>query len=146
MSGVPIGVQCERDDALRDAQTVCNEYGMPCTFRVRREGNVVRDSYGSVKERPTSAEEFTVGAFPYNSAPSQRQIEAAGLAGFREGLDCTIYTATQDWTDRGWTFDDIEVERLTVIAEGIQWRVLGKGNVNSFAGAQLHVTFALKRP
>lgn len=142
MSDLPIGVRCERDDALRDAQEICNLYGMPCTIRIRFESNVERDAYNSVVDRPTEYREFSVGSFPFNTSPNRRDIEKAGL---KEAEEVLAWFASKDFTDRGVPFNDIDVERTTVIAGGESYRMVQKNATGSFLDAFLYYTFALKR-
>lgn len=137
-----IGVRCERDDALRDVQEICNLYGMPVTIRIREEGDVERDVYGSVKDRPTNTKEFTAGSFPFNTSPNRRDLDKAGL---RENSEVLAYFASKDFSDRGIEFDAIDVERTTMHAAGDSYRIVQKNAAQSFYDSFLYYTFALKR-
>ena len=139
---IGIGVQCERDDALRDIQAMCEEYGTPITVRLRKETDVRRDEYGSVKSRPTETDEFEIGVFPFIPNPNRRDLEKAGLREYAEGV---AYTATKDWTDKGWSFDDINAERMTIVRGETQYRIVEKTNHSPFADAFLYIILNLKR-
>jgi len=138
-----IGVQCERDDALRDVQALVTEYGMPVEVHVRTEGDVRRDEYGSIKSLSTSELVFTIGAYPYTHSPSSRQLEKAGL---REECDLLIYTAMKDWIDHGitdpWAFD---VERCTIASDGMRFKIRERSHQSEFGDVELYMVLGLKR-
>ncbi len=136
------GVQCERDDALRTVQQACQEYGMPLTLRIRKEADVRRDRYGSIKNRVEDFDEIVVNVLPYVVNPNRRDLEKAGLREYSEGL---AYVATKDLTDKGFSFEALDAERTTVDFGGIQHRIVEKGNHSQFADAFLYVVLSLKR-
>jgi len=142
---VGIGVQCERDDALRDVQDICREFGTPIKIRIRYESDVTRDKYGSMKNLPSEYKEFTIGVLPLIPSPNERQIHKAGLAGITEAADMICHTATKEWLDRKMTFDDIDPERTTVIVGKRQYRIENIGETDPFSDAMLYITLALKQ-
>ena len=133
---------CERDDALRDVQIMCGEYGMPVKVELRLESDVRRDRYGSVKGRSAETDEFTIGAFPFTNNPDRRQLDKAGL---RENADAMAYTATQDWVDNGWTYDDIDAERTTIVQGDTRYRIVETNAHSQFLDAFLYVVLNLRR-
>lgn len=137
-----VGPSCERDDALRDAQAVCQEYGMPVTLRVRGETGVRRDLYGSIKNRTEDSDGLTIGSMPFIFNPNRRDLERAGL---REASDAVAYLATKDLTDNGLNFDTLDAERTTVSVSGVQHRIVEKGQHSHFLDAALYVVLSLKR-
>ena len=133
---------CERDDALRDVQTVCSEYGMPITVEFRKEADVRRDVYGSVKGRSAETDGFVISAMPFLNNPNRRDLEKAGLG---ENADAMAHTATKDWTDQGWSFDDIDAERTTIIRGATRYRIVEKHAASQFLDAFLYVILGLRR-
>lgn len=134
--------ECERDDALRDVQIACSEYGMPIRVELRLESDVRRDLYGSVKGRSAETDEFEISALPFTNNPDRRELEKAGL---REYADAMAYTSTKDWTDRGWTFATIDAERTTIVRGDIRYRIVEKNAHSQFLDAFLYVVLNLRR-
>lgn len=133
---------CERDDALRDVQVACDEYGLSIKVELRLESDVRRDRYGSVKGRSAETDEFTIGALPFTNNPDRRQLDKAGL---REYADAMAYTATQDWIDHGWTYESIDAERTTIIQGDTRYRIVEKNAHSQFLDAFLYVILNLRR-
>ncbi len=133
---------CERDDALRDIQVMCDEYGMPVKVELRVEDDVRRDLYGSVKGRSAETDEFTIGALPFTNNPDRRQLDKAGL---RENADAMAYTATQAWIDNGWAYEDIDSERTTIIQGDTRYRIVETNAHSQFLDAFLYVVLNLRR-
>ena len=135
------GAEVEQWGALRDTQNVCEEYGADVTFHLRDEGNITRDRYGSIS-REVSADTYTFRCWPVELAPSQQQVEAAGLL---EAGEATIYSPKKSWDDRGVTFEDFDLTRMSVEYDGHTWEVVDKAKNDQFLGMYLYYTFSVKR-
>lgn len=140
----PPGVQLENLLASIDVQNFHNEYGVPVTVKIRNEGEVARDLYGSIAGRKVApASVMNIGAYPYTHSPTQRQLEKAGL---KEHCDLLIGTAYKDWTDAGvdpqFGFD---MARMTVIADGVQWKIKERSHVSEYGPSELYVMLGLER-
>lgn len=137
------GVNLEALHAQMDAQALCREYGQRIKIRLRDEDNITRDSYNSIKVRPsqkTALGEF--GAYPVQYQPSEKQLEKAGL---REKTDVAIYIPVLDISDLGFGFADIDIKRSTVILDGEQYEIRDKARSSQFAGSWLYYTLGLSK-
>jgi hypothetical protein len=135
------GVYLERKYALSDVQFYVTERGDIAEIFLRGEGDVTRDSYNSIEKRSQAAFQKFFRTFPVHYAPSDKQLEKAGI---RERADVIIYTAFQDWMDAGKNFLDIDLSgRLTVIMQGETFEIKNKGLVDQFCDAFLYITLGL---
>jgi hypothetical protein len=140
-----VSVSLELATARLDVQRTAHEYGEPVTVRFRGEGDVVRDTLGSVKSRKAGNPSFTVYAYPRISNPDDRQLSKAGIREQAEGL---IWTPAADWDDAGYPFAKIDTERVTFVIDGEQYRISGTPSRNLsglFGGGYLYYNFGIKR-
>jgi hypothetical protein len=137
------GVNLEAYHAQLDAQAVVREYGQRIVVKVRDETNVTRDSYNSIKKRPTNKSATgTFGAYPVEYQPTERQLEKAGL---RERCDVSVWIPVLDFQDLGFTFADIDATRSTVIVDGEEFQIKDKARASQFAGSWLYYTLGLSK-
>jgi regulation of enolase protein 1 (concanavalin A-like superfamily) len=141
------GVEYEKGRALIDAKMIVDERGEATQvhFAIRKEKDIVRDKYNSIKRRD-DVTELTMNAYPMDFNPSERKIEKAGLV---EKCDLIIYTARQDWLNAGLDFDDINAELTTVKLGGSNsddtYEIRDKGRVSHFREEYLYFTFGLRK-
>lgn len=131
----------EQLDLNKDIQTMMNEIGMPITINIREEANVRRDVYGSIKSWATAASSFTIGAYPYTHSPTQRQLEKAGM---KEHHDLIVWTSMKEWLDRGLDPNGFDMERCTVIADGMQWKIRERSHQNEFGNVEAYMVLGLE--
>jgi hypothetical protein len=143
--GANPGVLKEQADMLLDIQqmltTGSNAIGMPVTINIRGEANLRRDLYGSIKALSTPAKSFTIGAYPYQHQPSQRQLEKAGM---KEHVDLIIWTAMKDWTDQSIDPGTFDLERCTVTADGRQWKIKDRAHQNEYGNQEAYMVLGLE--
>jgi hypothetical protein len=132
----------EQADLNTDIQSMANEIGMPITINIREEPNVRRDTYGSIKAWGPAAKSFTIGAYPYNHSPTQRQLEKAGM---KEHHDLVCWTSMRDWLDQGIDPNGFDMERCTVIADGVQWKLRERSHQNEFGNVEAYMVIGLEQ-
>lgn len=145
----PNAVTFEYQAGLIDTQAMAAEYGQACVIHVRAEGQVTRDTYGSIIGRPADSVVMNLNAATMDYQPTKRQLEKAGL---REECDMTIWIAMQDFTDANLAFDDLEVKRMTVDiapipgeSNGNRYEVHEKSRAGAYGNGYLYITLGLKR-
>ena len=145
----PESVQAEYVNALIDTQMVEAEQGQPIQINYRLEGQVTRDSYGSIVGRAAGLVVMAQNAASITYQPVRRELEKAGL---REECEVIVYVAMKDFVDQGLTFDDLEIKRMTIEigaipfeSNGNRYEVKEKAKAVSFGNGYLYVTFGLKR-
>ena len=134
----------EQKDLNLDIQMMMNEIGMPTTFNIRGEAGVRRDLYGSIKAWTPTVEvvKFTIGAYPYTHSPTQRQLEKAGM---KEHADLLIWVSMREFLDRGIDPNGFDMERCTVIADGMQWKIRERSHQNEFGNVEAYLVLGLER-
>lgn len=137
-----VGVYLERNYALADTKFYVDERGDVVEIYLRKEGDVVRDSYNSIQKRQTnSAFHKFFRTFPVQYSPSTQQLEKAGI---KENADVVIYTAFKDWLDAGLGVNDIDISgRLTCIMQGETFEIKAKGMKDQFNDVFLYITLGL---
>jgi len=135
---VDIGVQMERDDALRDAKEFIDERGDDVVLKETSEANLVRDEYGSIKQKVIT--EYTMKSFPIEFSPTSDQLEKAGL---KENVDVIIYLATLDFTNNSIDFESLDEIRWRVTVRGNTYKISDKNEVNMMADAYLNIALGL---
>lgn len=138
------GLDLEAQHAMQDVMEIVYTYGQPCIIRLRKEANVTRDEYNSIKERPTQvlSQDTEFWAYPIEYTPTSKKLEKAGL---REVCDVSIWTATYQWDAIEINFKDIDIKRTTVIINGEQYEVKEKSRASQFATVWLYTTFGLSK-
>lgn len=135
--------------ALQDVKCAAIEWGLTAKFRIRKESQVVRDKYNSIKrfnstsaaESP-EATEVEVKAYPVIYSPSQKDLDKAGL---KERTEVVIWTPRQYWHDASLEYDDIDLERTTVIIDGEKYELRDKVRNTQFREDFLYWNFGLNR-
>lgn len=145
----PSAVGYEYRSALLDTQALEAEYGVAAIIHIRDEGNVTRDTYNSIMNRPTDLVTMVQNVATLTYQPTKYQMEKAGL---REETDAMIYVAMQDFIDKGLAFDDLETKRMSVDilpspgeANGTRYEVKEKARAGGLGNGFLYVTFGLRR-
>jgi len=131
----------QRCNALKDAQSIVNCEGQYIEFILRDEDQVTRDIYNSIKQK-TQSENIMIKAFPVTFSPSRQFLEKIGL---REDVEVVIHTATQDWIDEGYTYDDIEIMRSTVHLNGNVYQIKEKTLTDYIGNNGIYIVFGLKK-
>lgn len=140
-------VKLEACGALRDYRDVAREYGTPITVTVRSEGDVERDRYGAVKMRSRASTVLTY-ALPVERAVDARTMQKTGI---REECDVVVTTPILDWEgvldpyDVGDGFAALDLNRMTVLLDGQEWKVADKGLPNRFGPVPAAVSLGLRR-
>ncbi|MBD3278333.1 MAG: hypothetical protein GF388_08540 [Candidatus Aegiribacteria sp.] len=102
-----------------DISETLENIGADVTFRIRGEGDVVRDDYHSIKRVPTDTE-LTVKCYPIETGQERRNLDRAGIT---VEVDYVIWTSSKEWTDRGYDFEDLDINRMTVVYNGATYEV-----------------------
>lgn len=137
------GTDLEALHFQQDAQAQVREYGQLVTIKLRDETNITRDSYNSIKARPTDKTATgTFGAYPVQYQPTEKQVEKAGL---RERTDCLVWIPLLDFTDLGYDFKDINMKPSTVILDGEEFEIKEKARASQFQQTWLYVTLGLSK-
>ena len=135
-----VGVYHERNCALIDAKAIIDERGDLVQFFYRKESNVSRDRYGSIKKRDVDTK-YNIRAYPVQFNPSEKELEKAGI---REKAEVVIYTAMKDWIDNSISFEDFPLKTLnTVRLQGQAYEVRNKGLANQMNDTYLNISFGL---
>lgn len=141
-----IGVQLEKENALKDAQTIIKLRGAPILVRLYEEPTVERDRYNSIKKRNSnSVPGFTLYSYPIIYNPTEKQREAAGI---REVTQVLIKTSVQSWIDNGYTVEtlnEIDSIRATIIMRGIKYEIKDKQLDSQYQDTFLYIHLGLNR-
>ena len=139
-----LGVQLEQFQALQDIQDKAREYGEPVIIYFRKESDVRRDKYNTIKAVNIPGVSATMQTYTNDKTqnPNDRKLDSAGI---REHCDVLIWTPAKDWIDQGFTFNDLDVNRDTVIFQGYEWKISDKGIPYNLGDVSLYVTIGLKR-
>jgi hypothetical protein len=108
--------------ALKDIQSIIRCEGQYIQFVLRDESQVTRDDYNSIKSK-TQVVDLKLKAFPVMFNANKQYLEKVGL---REDCEVIIHTATQDWIDAGYNYDDIDIIRSSVKINGETYKVKEK--------------------
>ena len=138
-----MSVLIEQQAAQLDALNIAKEYGALVTLNLRAEGNVVRDSYNSIKSRPTTAFSLSVSCYPITYAPTERELVRAGL---KEMCDILVYVPVKALDDAGATYEDIDITRSSVVLDGRTHRIREKARVSQFGTVWLYYSLGLALP
>lgn len=145
----PAAVQFEYQNALLDTQAMEWEYGQGVSIHIRGEDEITRDTYGSIVSRPLDLYTMVQNAAEISYQPTRKQLEKAGL---REETDAIIYVAMQDFIDKGLSFDDLEIKRMSIDihaipgeVNGTRYEVKEKSRAGAFGNGYLYITFGLRR-
>jgi hypothetical protein len=139
------GVDLEKTHALMDVQQICQERGNLVTINIRTEGNVQRDSYGSIKSRETQTASLLFYAWPVIFSPSEKVRDKTGI---KEKCELSIHTAMQDWIDAGYTLkrlQDIDMILATVVMNETRYEIKEKSLYSPFEDSFLYVVLALNK-
>jgi hypothetical protein len=140
---VPVRVQKERDDALKDVSDIVNEYGEEITLIVREESNISRDKYGSIKcAQVVPALEYKFKALPVDHNPDSRKMEKAGI---REECNVIAWISMKDVLDKGLDYGKIDAGRFNVIIHGETYNITEKGKAGEYADEHLYITLGLAK-
>jgi hypothetical protein len=136
--------------ALSDVEEQASIMGTPITYIYRKEGNVARDSLGTIKQRSLETP-YQFNALPVERYPDYKKLERAGL---REGVEAIVYLpmATffeyglirQDVNKLGSDFSALETVRSTVVLDGSEWKIADKGLFGRLSWVPLYVTLGLR--
>lgn len=135
------GVYEERLSAMLDAKNQIEERGEIVEFIIRNESGVTRDIYGSIQKRAESAR-YIFRAFPVDFAPSDKQLEKAGI---REKMDVLIYCNALDFILAGIDIDAIDLIRVTIKIRGNTYQLKEKSNYGQFADSYIYSTFGCSK-
>jgi hypothetical protein len=139
------GVDLEKTHALMDIQQACHERGNLITINLRREINVTRDEFNSIKERQSTYDSLSFYAFPIRFNPSDKVLDEVGI---KEKTELLVYTAMQDWIDSGYTMtrlQTIDMIDATIIMNGTRYEFKEKSLYSPFEDTFLYILLALNR-
>jgi hypothetical protein len=141
-----IGVQLEKDNALKDAETIIKLRGAEITVRLYEESGVTRGKYNTIKKRNSiSTPGQTFYAYPIIYNPTEKQLEDAGI---RERTEVLIKTAVKTWIDYGYTMETLRVInsiRATVIMDGAKYEIKDKQLDSQYQDTFLYIHLGLNR-
>lgn len=138
------GQELEKCNALKDAENIIIERGIPIKIRLYTESNVSRDKYGSIKTR-SSAIEISTYSYPTIFNPTDQERDNAGL---RERTGVIIYTAMRTWNQAGYTMarlQTIDLIRSRIIINGVSYEIKDKALHSHFYDTFLYITLGLNR-
>lgn len=139
------GVEFETSQALADAQQIVAERGAAVTIQLRREANVERDQFNSIKSRSTTESILSTRAFPVRHNPTEKYLEKVGL---REKSEVVIHTAMQDWLDAGYDMTrlkELDMIRMTVVLDLVRYEIKEKNFFSQFRDTYLYVVIGMNR-
>ena len=135
-----LGTQLEACNALRDVQYIMNDRGDIFYIFLRGESEVVRDKYNSIKTVNTTYD-FSMYCYPFISNPTQDQMNKAGIY---QKADAIVYTAYKSWTDNGYTINDIDTLRSTILYDEQSYQIKEKNNSNQIGDLLFKKTIFLR--
>ena len=145
-------VRLEWCGLARDYMQLAQEYGTPITVRVRREADVSRDSLGAVKMRTASdSDDVSTYALPVERGPDERRLHKLGL---REECDAAVqmpamafYPLVDVQTPEalGDTWSGLDLNRMTVELDGMQYKVADKGMPVRYGDRPVAFSLGLRR-
>jgi hypothetical protein len=139
------GVDHEKVCALQDIQQICQERGNLVLLNLRKETNIQRDTYGSIKSRETQFDSISFYAWPVQFSPSEKVREKLGI---KEKCELSIHTAMQDWIDDGYTLkrlQEIDLLLATIIMNETRYEIKEKVLYSPFQDTFLYVVLALNK-
>lgn len=128
----------EQTTALLDVQRVVNEYGSEIIVHLTSESGIIRDAYGGIKKKAGTGTEYHIHAFPITYNPTEKQLEKMGI---RERVDVVAYTAKKDWSDDGYTYNDIYSTQDTLEIEGEKFEIKTLARFSQFGDEWLYYLF-----
>lgn len=141
-----IGVQLEKENALKDAETIIKLRGAQIVVRLFEETTILRDKFNSIKKRDITPDPgITLYAYPIIFNPTEKQLEDAGI---RERTEVLIKTAVKSWVDLGYTMEtlkDINSIRATVIMDGVKYEIRDKQLDSQYQDTFLYIHLGLNR-
>lgn len=134
------GVLNEQTDALADVQNTINEYGQTVNIYEITESDLSRDDYNSIKERDTVNHRFVFKAkLEFN--PFENKLEKLGLD---HNAQVLVYTAMQDWIDKGLTYDELDLIRWRVSINSQEYEVIDKKKYGDYGDNFLYIVFSAR--
>lgn len=133
--------------AKRDVQLETNKYGKTVVLYLRDESKVTRDKYNSVISQTWTAK-HTLKAFPYQTNPSEKQLEKAGIF---EKVDAIAWFAIKDFEDKGIGETDIliddatDIVRSTVTVDGGSYTIKQKNLASPLGDNYLYIVLGLNK-
>lgn len=139
---IPARVELERLHALLDVQEIVHEYGQDMRIYMRGEADVDRDSYNSIKRKNYEDETkiFNLKAWPLDDKPSEQYLLKLG---WTERVDLVAKTAMKDWMDAGWNYNDLDMNKATVVVDGAEWTIKYKATENRHNNTYLYIVLGL---
>lgn len=139
-SDLPSYKRLEMWQALHNVQEIVNNEGNFFEYILRDETDITRDDFNSIKSKDQTGR-IILKAFPIKYSPSKEDLEKVGLI---EDCDILIHTSTQDWIDKGYIYDDIEIIRSTIKFNGVTCKIKEK-TLASYIGINgCYIVFSLK--
>lgn len=138
------GVACERDHALADVQQGIVERGRELKIIFHNEKTSTRDAYNTIKRQDYStASELNTYAFPLIFNPTQQEQEKAGI---KENVQVIAWTATKEWTENGFSINQLILPdsiRGKVVIDDRKYEIKEKNHVSEFADTFLYIVLGL---
>lgn len=139
-SDLPPYKKQEMCEGLHEVQDIVNKEGNLIEFILRDETDITRGSYNSIKNK-TQDDRIVLKAFPVKFNASTEYLEKVGL---REACQVIIHTATLDWIDKGYGYEDISIIRSTIKMNGVTYKISEK-TLSDYMGIHgLYIVFGLK--
>lgn len=135
------GVDFEACQALKDIQQIACENGTKITLNVRGETDIKRDKLQSITRRDKGLE-VVLHCYPLNYSPTTYDLQKAGL---KENSRAIAYVPTQDITDAGLSFNDIEIHRSTIQTSLGRYEIVDKALIGQIGNEFLQTTFGLSK-
>jgi hypothetical protein len=136
------GASKERIDAQTDVLFSCKEYGLPILIEVRKETDISRDLYNSVKSRPTTTTQFNTYSFPTIYSPTTPQMEKAGI---REKTEIILYLPKLDFDNNSLSILSPDFNRCTLIINGAKYEIKDKALNSHFLDDFLYITIGVNK-
>jgi hypothetical protein len=126
-------------DALRQVKYEVDFIGNLVQFNYREESDVTRDDYNSIKAK-NIIHNYYMKCYPIVKNPSADKLEKAGL---RDESDLLLYLPTLSLNLLGFTFDDIDKNRMTIKVDNQTYEIKEKSEVGQIANEYCYVTLGL---
>ena len=140
-SSVPIGVYHERNCALIDAKNICNNRGQDVLLILRDETKITRDRYGAI-QKINDDTRYWFKSYPINYNPTVEELKAAGLT---EKSETIVYIANKDFRDNNLNFQDIDINRSSIVIDNEDFEIREKGRASQFSDVYLYYTLGLSK-
>lgn len=133
-----VGVWQEKFCAMKDAQDVVAERGEHLQFLLLTESTAIRDRYGTIVGGGPII--INMNGFPVRPDPRDRERTSGGE---REESQIEILTATNDWLALGYTFEDLNPEKMTCRFRGEKYEQITAQQRSHFGDDFLNIAFRL---